>query len=619
MRKGASLLNSTQTDKPKKQKGASTSWLDDVLINRTVRAWHKEQKKAARRNRLAAILETLPYAGVIGELLYRIGFGVEYTAVCFVRSVKRVCRGIGVSAARLLLAIIRPLLLGIITLLEDLTAPFVQLVRGLRHMQEISAHGGSPRQLRAMRRSYLKRGVQRYFPLVLTAVSYVLPVVAAFGLVTVVRSALGNQYILNVQVNGESVGFVASEQVFEKAREDVQSRINTAKEILAEAGNEVPDTQWDIQPTYTLAISGTTMTESQVADAILRVSSSEIVNGTAVYIDGELRFVTTEGEHLRLFLESIKKPYLEGQDTSMRVSFLHDIRLVDGVYLSASITSYKDILATLRSGDRILTYTAVEGETVQSAVDNTGVTFDSLAQMNPELLSLEQEIPAGTELITGAESPELLKVKVVRRQTYLEDVPFETITTESGDYDFGKTVVTQEGATGVQEVTQDLTYIDGALTSVDIVKVNVLQQATPKLVTKGTKLKSGMVAQVGSGRFVWPVPQYTYVSRWMGYGHNGADICAAYGTPIIASDAGAVVTAGYHYSYGNYVVINHGNGWRTLYAHMSSIAVSAGQGVAQGQVIGYVGSTGNSTGNHCHFEMYQNGVRVNARNFFGGL
>ena len=612
-------MNSTHTEKPKKQKPAGTNWLDTIRINRTVRAWRRDQKKEARLNRFAAVLETMPYAELVGEALYRIGFGVEYTAVRTVRTIRRVCRGIGVNAARLLLAVLRPFLLGIITLLEDLTAPFVQLASGMRHMRELSEQGGSPKQLRAMRRSYLKRGVQQYFPLVLNALSYILPVAAAFGLVAVVRTALGSQYILNVQVNGESVGFVATEQVFENAREDVQSRINTAKEILAESGTEVPDTQWDIQPTYTLAISGTTMTESQTADAILRASSDEIVNGTAVYVDGELRYVTTEGDHLRTFLESIKKPYLEGQDTSMRVSFLHDIQLVDGVFLSGSITSYQDIISTLRSGDRILTYTAVEGETVQSAVDTTGVTFDSLAQMNPDLLTLEQEIPAGTELIIGAESPELLKVKVVHRQTYLEDIPFETITTESSDYDFGKTVVTQEGATGVQEVTQDLTYIDGSLSSVDIVKVNVLQSATPKLVTKGTKLKSGMVAQVGSGQFVWPVPQYKYVSRWMGNGHNGADICAAYGVPIIASDSGVVVTATYHWSYGNYVVIDHGNGWRTLYGHMSSIAVSTGQGVARGQVIGYIGSTGNSTGNHCHFEMYQNGVRVSARNFFGGL
>ena len=189
-------MNSTHTEKPKKQKPASTSWLDDIRINRTVRAWRRDQKKEARRNRFAAILETMPYADLIGEELYRIGFGVEYTAVRTVRAVRRVCRGI--------------------------------------------EHGGSPKQLRAMRRSYLKRGVQRYFPLVLNALSYILPVAAAFGLVAVVRTALGSQYILNVQVNGESVGFVATEQVFENAREDVQSRINTAKRMLQASGTAVP-------------------------------------------------------------------------------------------------------------------------------------------------------------------------------------------------------------------------------------------------------------------------------------------------------------------------------------------------------------------------------------------
>ena len=80
-----------------------------------------------------------------------------------------------------------------------------------------------------------------------------------------------------------------------------------------------------------------------------------------------------------------------------------------------------------------------------------------------------------------------------------------------------------------------------------------------------------------------------------------------------------MVTAGSHWSYGNYVVINHGNGYKTLYAHMSKIAVSAGQGVERGQVIGYVGSTGNSTGNHCHFEMYGPNGRFSAQTLFPNM
>ena len=80
-----------------------------------------------------------------------------------------------------------------------------------------------------------------------------------------------------------------------------------------------------------------------------------------------------------------------------------------------------------------------------------------------------------------------------------------------------------------------------------------------------------------------------------------------------------VVTAGTHWSYGNYVVIDHGNGWKTLYAHMSSIAVTTGQSVTGGQTIGYVGQTGVATGCHCHFEMSYNGTLVNAHDYFPNM
>lgn len=105
----------------------------------------------------------------------------------------------------------------------------------------------------------------------------------------------------------------------------------------------------------------------------------------------------------------------------------------------------------------------------------------------------------------------------------------------------------------------------------------------------------------------------------MSSGHRGADICASYGTTIIASDSGTVIAAGWHYSYGNYVEIDHGNGYKTLYAHMSAISVSQGQAVSQGDKIGEVGSTGNSTGNHCHFEMYYNDALFSAQTLFPNM
>ncbi|OUP25264.1 M23 family metallopeptidase [Gemmiger sp. An194] len=98
-------------------------------------------------------------------------------------------------------------------------------------------------------------------------------------------------------------------------------------------------------------------------------------------------------------------------------------------------------------------------------------------------------------------------------------------------------------------------------------------------------------------------------------GHSGMDIAAPYGTPIKAAHDGVISSTTGHWSYGNVVMVDNGDGVTTLYAHMSSIAVGVGQSVKQGDVIGYVGSTGNSTGNHLHFEVRINGVKQNPRNY----
>ena len=129
----------------------------------------------------------------------------------------------------------------------------------------------------------------------------------------------------------------------------------------------------------------------------------------------------------------------------------------------------------------------------------------------------------------------------------------------------------------------------------------------------------GSGGYVSTGNFTWPVPGFT-ISCGYSSGHKAIDISGGgrtiYGTPIVAADSGKVVTATYHYSYGNYVMIDHGGGYSTLYAHASSLAVSAGQTVTKGQTIAYVGSTGNSTGPHLHFEVRVNGNRQNPFNWF---
>ena len=134
----------------------------------------------------------------------------------------------------------------------------------------------------------------------------------------------------------------------------------------------------------------------------------------------------------------------------------------------------------------------------------------------------------------------------------------------------------------------------------------------------------------GTGSFGWPVPSCTYITSKFGpryhpvtgayqSTHTGLDIGASHGATIVASDGGTVTTAGVKGGYGNCVMIDHGNGYYTLYGHMSSIAVSVGQSVSKGDTVGYVGSTGVSTGPHCHFEIRFNGVCTDPAPWFSGL
>ena len=129
-----------------------------------------------------------------------------------------------------------------------------------------------------------------------------------------------------------------------------------------------------------------------------------------------------------------------------------------------------------------------------------------------------------------------------------------------------------------------------------------------------------------TGTYIWPCPSSTYVTSAFGmrehplFGderpHSGIDIAGSAGSEVLAADSGTIAVATYSSSYGNYVTIYHSNGDYTLYAHMSSLAVTAGQNVTQGDVIGYVGSTGWATGPHLHFEIRVNGSTVDPLSYF---
>ena len=143
------------------------------------------------------------------------------------------------------------------------------------------------------------------------------------------------------------------------------------------------------------------------------------------------------------------------------------------------------------------------------------------------------------------------------------------------------------------------------------------------------KIAAGQISFDPGTGWQWPVPGHYKITSTFGPrihpitglpgNHTGTDIAAPKGTAILSARGGVVTISTYNNSYGNYVVVQHDNGIATLYAHMSSRAVSEGQVVTQGQTLGYVGSTGSSTGNHLHLEFRVNGKRQDALNYYPNL
>ena len=509
-----------------KTKPPRTSLLDAWRCRRTVRSWKKNERRSTARQKLLARVRALPYWHEIGQMLYVVGFLVEYTLI-------RLGRSLGWFAGLFLR--------GFVQLLGILIRPLAPPDTG--------------------------QAAARFSPVWLLQGALL---AASAGLLAwTVYTGLDRSYVLQVEVNGSTVGYVASEQVFEGARTTVYERIQNAQKVLEEAGRTSDASGFSIWPTYTLTTDyDHTMGQTELVNALLLATGGELQEATAVYLDDELQYVTTEGDHLRSYLQNTLLPYEDVDDPNQRVDFVHDIQLVDGLFFSDSVQPYSDVLTRLSSD---------EG---------------------------------------------LLQVRTIERQTYEEEIPYPVYTEESAAYDFGETVVLQAGQNGLRRITQDVTIIDGVQTDIQTVQVETLSDPVPEQRVTGTQLKDYMYGSIGGYDFIWPAPGYRHISQWMVGNHTGVDITGPSGTPILAAASGTVVqtytwngivTRGDWNSYGNYVVIEHEGGYSTRYAHMLQFIVSEGEYVEAGQVIGYMGSTGNSTGTHLHFEMYGPQGRFSAR------
>lgn len=274
----------------------------------------------------------------------------------------------------------------------------------------------------------------------------------------------------------------------------------------------------------------------------------------------------------------------------------------------AEIVTVDEAIQLLQTGSVEKELYAVQaGDVLGSIAKAHNLTTAELIQLNPSITA-ESVLQIGQQLNVTVEKP-YVSVKAVYEKKQVEAVDFTKIVKEDDTMLKGKSVVKQEGAIGKKEVSYVISEENGVRTERVQTNENMLVEPEDRVVVIGTKV----IPSVGTGTFAWPANGGRISSqmgtRWGRY-HYGIDIARPSDYTIKASDNGTVKTAGRHSTYGNYIVINHNNGYETLYAHLSKIGVKVGQVVEKGSSLGVMGSTGRSTGTHLHFEVHKNGSEV---------
>ncbi|WP_294552975.1 M23 family metallopeptidase [uncultured Pseudoflavonifractor sp.] len=409
-----------------------------------------------------------------------------------------------------------------------------------------------------------------------------------------------------VSVDGVTLGVVTEPEVFEAAMDRVEAR---ASDILGY------DYTLDNAVTYEFALTEKDKL-SNVGDfeTYLFDQIGEVMKSYVLKVNGEFIGAAEDEASLTAMLDAIKAPYVNENTTSAD--------FVESVSISRQYTP-SDVEQDLSAMEARLTentngqttYEVQKGDTFMQIAYDNDMSLSDLEALNPgvdinniyigQILNVREVIP-------------FLSVQTTETITYQEAIASPVEEVEDSSMYQGETKVLDPGSEGLAEVTADVTYVNGNERERTVTNTVTLTEPTTKVIAVGTKERPSWLP---NGYFIWPV--YGNITSSFGYRyifgsysyHSGIDIAAPYGTGIQAADGGTVIWAGTgtgsNWSYGNYVIIDHGNGYQTYYAHCSSLLVSVGDKVYQGQTIARVGSTGRSTGNHCHFQVKINGTTVN--------
>jgi murein DD-endopeptidase MepM/ murein hydrolase activator NlpD len=335
-------------------------------------------------------------------------------------------------------------------------------------------------------------------------------------------------------------------------------------------------------------------------------------NATALYIDGKKQFVFADRATALRFLERVKKSYTV--EDGAEAKFLEEIRLAAvKVHRDEVIDLERAVRLAREDIENVTEYKIREGDTLWDIARMHDLTVDALLASNPGLQE-NAVLRIGEPLVIAREKP-LLTVVTTAHVVENREIPYQTVVRRDPNMPAGQRKVLEPGRPGQEEVTYLVIRQNGRLVAKERLEAREIKAPVTRVEVSGSKIV--LASRAGSGQLAWPV-RGTVVSPFgMRYGrlHSGIDIAAGTGTPVVAAEGGRVIRCGWHGGYGICIDISHGGGVVTRYAHLSRTAVSVGREVQRGQRIGAVGSTGNSTGPHLHFEVIINGQPQNPLNY----
>jgi murein DD-endopeptidase MepM/ murein hydrolase activator NlpD len=451
----------------------------------------------------------------------------------------------------------------------------------------------------------------------LNKVSWRSPKVIGGSLVVVLL--LGGSYIFStnsaayVVINGEPVGIV----------ENVQSGKDLIEKVLDEKGASLgvsAKTHDEIEYTRARMAKGEVdvLTEEELEQKL-----SYYIEGVEVTVADNSLFVLPDQENVDNLLKAYQELYVKSDESNQvtSVTFEEEVGTQSIEATPESVTSFDQALEKLKQGNiQKNEYEIQESDSWWLIARKNDLLTSEVLAANPGA-TLDTVIKPGEKIFIEKVSPYLTVVSE-GTQTDKETIPFDVVTKTDATLASGQSKVTQAGADGEKEVKYTYVKKNDKIISKSILDETVLKKSVEQVVAKGPQRTQVTVAssrgsgQTGSG-LIRPYGGTT--SSYYGYRggefHTGIDYSGSVGDPYVAAASGKVVSAGWNGNYGYSLVIDHGNGIQTRYAHSSKLLVKAGQSVSKGQTIGLVGSTGRSTGPHLHFEVIINGDTVNPLNY----